>query len=53
MILYTVSIDSSTPEQCAALRAEMETTLGLANDPLEILIDLEEQDRLDILSECY
>lgn len=42
MILYTVSIDSGTPEQCAALRIEMEVTLGCASDPLDILIALED-----------
>ena len=39
--MYTVSIDSGTPEQCAAVRSELEQTLGRASDPLDILIALE------------
>ena len=47
MILYTVSIDSSTPEQCAMVRVEMEEALGLASDPLDLLI-AEEEGEFDI-----
>lgn len=39
--MYTVSLDSGTPEQIAALWAEVERTLGYANDPLFILIAIE------------
>lgn len=41
MILYTLSIDSGTPEQCAMVRIEMELTLGYASSPMDILIALE------------
>lgn len=44
MIIYTVSLDSGTPEQVAAVRAEAERSIGLADDPLIILIRLEEID---------
>ena len=40
--MYTVSLDSGTPAQIAAVKAEMERTLGYANDPLVILIAIEE-----------
>lgn len=42
MIKFTVSIDSGTPEQVAAVRAEMERVLGIQEDPLTILIAEEE-----------
>lgn len=44
MLIHTVSIDSGTPEQIAAVRAEMERSLGVQDDPLIILIFLEEYD---------
>jgi len=44
MLIHTVSIDSGTPEQNAAVRAEMEQTLGCHDDPLDILIAAEEND---------
>jgi hypothetical protein len=40
--MYTVSLDSGTSKQIAALWAEVERTLGYANDPLIILIAIEE-----------
>lgn len=42
MILYTVSIHSGSPEQNAAVVAEMERALGYGSDPLFILIAEEE-----------
>jgi hypothetical protein len=44
MLIRTVSIDSGTPAQNAAVRAEMEQSLGTYADPLVILIEREEQD---------
>ena len=40
--MYTVSLDSSSPAQCARLWQEVETTLGCSDDPLDILIAEEE-----------
>lgn len=51
MILYTVSIHSGTPAQCAKVVAEMEASLGFSEDPLVLLMIAEEEyDREDIPS---
>ena len=44
--MYTVSIDSGTPEQIFAIRVEMEFMIGIdtESDPLYILIAIEECD---------
>ncbi len=42
MLYNTVSINSGTPAQNAAVTREMEESLGIQEDPLSILISLEE-----------
>jgi hypothetical protein len=51
-VLYALSFDSGTPVQNAALLAEVETALGWADDPLVILLILEEEfEQSDISSD--
>lgn len=44
--MYTVSLDSSSPAQCARLWQEVEEVIGCSSDPLDILI-AEEQGEFD------
>ncbi len=51
MIMHTVTIDSGTPAQNAAVTAEMERALGYGDSPLDILI-AEEDGEFDIELAC-
>lgn len=54
MLFYTVSLDSGTPEQIAALWAEVEKTLGCQDDPLIILIAEEDANYyLNVIKQEY